>query len=48
MGIYIIPIYAPSLTVFKAWLDGALSSLVEWEVSLPLAWVGIIVSLAST
>lgn len=47
MGIYIIPIYAPSLTVFKAWLDGALSSLVEWEVSLPLAWVGIIVSLRS-
>jgi len=28
---------APSLETFKARLDGALSSLVWWEVSLPLA-----------
>jgi len=28
---------APSLSVFKARLDGALSNLVWWKVSLPLA-----------
>ena len=28
---------APSLEVFKARLDGALSSLVWWKVSLPMA-----------
>jgi len=28
---------APSLAVFKARLDGALSNLVWWEVSLPMA-----------
>ena len=28
---------APSLTVFKARLDGALSNLVWWKVSLPMA-----------
>ena len=28
---------APSLAVFKARLDGALSNLVEWKVSLPRA-----------
>jgi len=28
---------APSLTVFKARLDGALSNLVWWKVSLPTA-----------
>ena len=28
---------APSLEVFKARLDGALGSLVWWEVSLPMA-----------
>ena len=28
---------APSLEVFQARLDGALSSLVWWEVSLPMA-----------
>ena len=28
---------APSLAVFKARLDGALSSLVWWKVSLPMA-----------
>jgi len=28
---------APSLEVFKARLDGALSNLIQWEVSLPLA-----------
>jgi len=28
---------APSLAVFKARLDGALSSLLWWEVSLPMA-----------
>ena len=28
---------APSLEVFKARLDGALSNLVWWEVSLPMA-----------
>ena len=28
---------APSLEVFKARLDGALSNLVWWKVSLPLA-----------
>jgi len=27
----------PSLEVFKARLDGALSSLVYWKVSLPMA-----------
>jgi len=27
---------APSLAVFKARLDGALSSLVWWKVSLPM------------
>ena len=35
---------APSLEVFKARLDGALGSLLWWEVSLPMAggwnWVG--------
>jgi len=32
---------APSLAVFKARLDGALSTLVWWKVSLPMAggWV---------
>jgi len=30
---------APSLEVFKAWLDGALSSLVWWKMSLPVARV---------
>jgi len=29
---------APSLAVFKARLDGALSNLVYWKVSLPMAW----------
>ena len=28
---------APSLEVFKARLDGALSNLVYWKVSLPMA-----------
>jgi len=28
---------APSLEAFKARLDGALSNLVKWEVSLPIA-----------
>ena len=28
---------APSLGVFKARLDGALSNLVQWKVSLPMA-----------
>jgi len=28
---------APSLAVFKAVLDGALSSLVWWKTSLPMA-----------
>ena len=28
---------APSLEVFKARLDGALSNLVEWKVFLPMA-----------
>jgi len=28
---------APSLEVFKAKLDGALSILVKWKVSLPMA-----------
>jgi len=28
---------APSLAVFKARLDGALSNLVQWKVSLPVA-----------
>jgi len=28
----------PSLAVFKARLDGALSSLVWWKVSLPMSW----------
>jgi len=28
---------APSLKVFKARVDGALSNLVEWKVSLPMA-----------
>ena len=28
---------APSLEVFQAGLDGALSSLVWWKVSLPMA-----------
>ena len=27
----------PSLAVFKAKLDGALSNLVQWKVSLPMA-----------
>ena len=39
---------APSLEVFKARLDGALSNLVQWEVSLPVAgghnWMGFKVS----
>jgi len=30
---------APSLTVLKARLDGALSTLVWWKVSLPTAGV---------
>jgi len=29
---------APSLAVFKARLDRALSSLVRWKVTLPTAW----------
>ena len=28
---------APSLAVFKARLDGALSNLAQWKVSLPMA-----------
>ncbi|KAK4831685.1 hypothetical protein QYF61_018682 [Mycteria americana] len=28
---------APSLEVFKGRLDGALSNLMEWKVSLPIA-----------
>ena len=32
---------APSLAVFKARLDGALSNLVWWKVSLPMAWLGL-------
>ena len=28
---------APSLEVFEARLDGTLSSLMEWKVSLPMA-----------
>jgi len=28
---------APSLEVFKARLDGALSNLVQWKMSLPVA-----------
>jgi len=28
---------APSLVVFKARLDGTLSNLVQWKVSLPMA-----------
>ena len=28
---------APSLQVFKARLDGTLSNLIYWEVSLPMA-----------
>jgi len=28
---------APSLEVFKARLDGALSNVVQWKVSLPMA-----------
>jgi len=28
---------APSLVVFKARLDGALSTLAQWQVSLPMA-----------
>jgi len=28
---------APSLAVFKARLDGALSNLVSWQISLPMA-----------
>jgi len=27
---------APSLEVFKARLDGALSNLIQWKVSLPM------------
>jgi len=30
-------VYAPSLAVFKARLDGAWSTLVWWRVSLPMA-----------
>jgi len=32
---------APSLAVFKARLDGALSNLLQWKVSLPMAggWI---------
>jgi len=30
---------APSLEVLKARLDGALSNLVQWNVSLPMAGV---------
>jgi len=29
---------APSLAVFKARLYGALSNLIWWKVSLPVAW----------
>jgi len=29
---------APSLAVFKARLDGALSTLLWWKMSLPVAW----------
>jgi len=29
---------APSLAVLKARLDGALSNLVYWKMSLPMAW----------
>ena len=29
---------APSLEAFNARLDGALSNLVQWEASLPIAW----------
>ena len=29
---------APSLAVLKARLDGALSNLVWWKMSLPMAW----------
>ena len=29
---------APSLAVFKAGLDGALSNLVWWKMSLLMAW----------
>jgi len=30
-------VVAPSLAVFKARLGGALSNLVQWKVSLPMA-----------
>ena len=30
-------VHAPSLEVFKARLDEALSNLIEWKVSLPMA-----------
>jgi len=30
-----VSVYAPSLAVFKARLDGALSYLVQWKVPLP-------------
>jgi len=29
---------APSLEVLRARLDGALSNMVWWKVSLPMAW----------
>jgi len=40
---------APSLEVFKVRLDGALSNLVYWEVSLPIAegWNQIILKVPS-
>jgi len=32
-----VSVYAPSLALFKARLDGALGNLVQWKVSLPMA-----------
>jgi len=32
-----VSVYAPSLALFKARLDGALSNVVQWKVSLPMA-----------
>lgn len=33
---------APSLEVLRTWLDGALSNLVKWKMSLPTAgWLGL-------
>jgi len=28
---------APSVKVFKAWLDGAFTNLVSWKMPLPMA-----------